>query len=379
MLDLPAGPGYVRGMSKAADVPGLEGVDLSQLDLPSEAENGATASVSPSPVRRRRVSKVEAPAPADVATETSSEVPELDDVASGPSVFGRIPDGTVAWGARRMPAHGGAWVVCSWAAPGDTVSLREWALASLSVEEVRRRWGTGLFQIQWLGTDDRGRRRSLGNGRVFEILPAAPAAPEAAPAASSPAAAGLRDALELMNLIDSTADRKIQGMAALAQAMAGSRGGLDAASLTAILDAQRAATAEAIRVAVEPLRAEVAAVRAAAEDEDDEDDGSTLGAVASAAAGAAPIMKGKGALAAVVNLAATNPELAAKVAEVALPAIANLAGSLLSVLRPPPPVRRIVAAPPEAQRVAVDVPPPAPTPPPPVGNDWAAPPPKGAA
>lgn len=353
-------------------VAGLEGVDLSQLDLPSEAVERPAGSVSAPPVRRRRAAKVAEPVEEEAAP---AEVPELDEVASGPSVFGRVPDGTVSWGARRMPGHGGAWTVCAWAAPGDAVSLREWSLESLSVEEVRRRWGPGLYQIQWLGTDERGRRRSLGIGRVFELLPEAPPAAPAAPAAASPAAAGLRDALELMNLIDSTADRKIQGMAALAQAMAGSsRGGLDAAGLTAILDSQR----EAFRAVVEPLRAEVAALRAEAADDDD---GSALGAVAGAAAAAAPVMKGKGTLAAVVNLAAANPELAAKVAEVALPTLATLAANVIALLRPPAPpqVRRIVQAAPSPPPPPIEVPgavttaerPPAA---PQVGNEWASPP-----
>lgn len=320
-----------------------------------ETENAPPGPSEASPARSRRLPRAQPSVTAAAAAAPSGP----------PSPFGGVPLNATAWGIRKRNDVGGTYGPdLPWNPPGATIALREWPLAELSEQTVRQRWGAGTYQVHWLRTSERGGRDHVSYGREVTILPVVtPPAPAASSApAMPPAAGGLAEALQVLQIIESQADKKIEGMASLARLIAAGNGGggLSEAGLSAILESNRTATVEAVRAAVAPLVAD-----------DDDDASSTAGAVANAAA---PFIKGKGTLSTVLNFAQANPELATKIAGVVVPAVVPAVQSVLTSLLaafaapprpPPPPVAAINPALPRARPVAV----PAPSPPSPPVDD----------
>lgn len=299
----------------------------------------------------------------DVDTSAETQLPRararkaVDVVPVSP--FGGVPRDANAWGIRKKTEVSTWTKDLEWSAPGATIALKEWPLEQLSEEEVRRRWGPGTYAVHWLKSGSNGARGHIAYGREVTILPAVAPSPASSPAAPSTSAAGLNDALQMMQLLDQAAaerrasitaeaNQTINGMAQLAAVMQRNAGGggLDAATLATILRENREAT--------------VAAVREAVGTEEEEEEG-----VAAVANVAAPFFKGKGALSAVLNFAQSNPQVAQKAIETGLPLAVGLLQKLAEVLIPPKP------APPPPAPVVQQLPRAVPAPSPP-----AAPPPK---
>ncbi len=252
------------------------------------------------------------------------------------SQFGGVPHGATHWGIRRqLPTL--EWETLGHARPGAITKDREWPNAELSEEEVQRRWGPGVYEIQWVVPGPRGTRRVQRGGRTVEILPVATVA---APSVTEPAAVAatifngpMGDALSLMQLFEKM---KLDGVASMVQMMqiqaqaGGARGGgFGAAELELVMRNNREATAAAVQAAVAPLQAELATIRREL-DSAGEDEGSPVAAAAASAVGT--FVKGKGGWAQAANFAAANPELA----KVALAGVVELAGKVASALTPKP-------------------------------------------
>lgn len=284
------------------------------------------------------------------------------------SCFGSVPESAEYWGIQRT-GMGGAWEVLAYGTPGSGVELREWPLAELSEAEVRRRWGAGLYRVQWLKGNGRGGRAAIGYGRTFKLT-----APESASAPLAPAPSplsslneGLSLATQIMGMVEAKADSKVDHVMQMAKFYAdiggGRNNGLGAAELTLILQKQGESTRELITAAVAPLQRELGELRAARD--------AAPGLAGAAASAAGGLIKGSGGLATALNFAQGNPDLV----KAALPLVADMFGKLAGIFTAPPAPRPIVRAVPELASSAaaspaayspvapVPVPVPAPAPP----------------
>lgn len=275
------------------------------------------------------------------------------------SVFGAVPIRASAWGIKRRNSVG-HWDVLS---HGESnVRRQEWPISELSEETVRARWGAGHYRVQWFEVTANGGRRFMCLGREVEFedahtpAPAPAFVPSSGGAAVSDPLGPLTDAMRVIDLIEARADGKIEGMARLAQIIGGGNRGISGEDLVRVLREERQSYAEstraAIAAAVEPLQRQLAEF--GGEDDDDDSPG-----IADAARAAAPLIKGKGTLASVLNFASANP----KIVEGALPIIAGAFSALAAVVQkastPPAPA----PAPPPAPalpRAAPSAAPPAP-------------------
>ncbi len=250
-------------------------------------------------------------------------VREVETAPVAINIYGAVPATATAWACHKQGLHG-AFEVLSWGEPGETAELREWPLSQLSEDEIRRRWGAGTFQCQWLKATETGGRRNLQRGRIFTLRAPEAVAPPPAAVASSPLGESFDLTMRVMAMIEKQSDQKVNNVMQMARELGGGgRGGLGGAELQLILQNQSAATEKQIQTAV---AAAVAPLQAQLEREDEEG-GSTVGAVAAAAA---PLIRGKGAWATVANLAMANPDLV----KVALPLVADTAMKVLALFTP---------------------------------------------
>ena len=252
------------------------------------------------------------------------------------SPFGGVPPNATHWSIFRKVNS--QWEKLHWGPPGE-MSLREWPLDELTAANIKARWGAGNYRPQFLRPTDRGGMRSLNHGKeVILTDDGAPATVAAIlPTPPAPSLDSLASALRVLDVIEGQADRKIAGMALLAQQFAGNRSeGITASDLREILRAQAETTAAAIATALAPIHAQLAAF-----EEEDDDEENPIGMVASAAA---PLLRGKGTWVQLLNFAAANPGLAEAVIVKGLPLVAGIADVVTSALRavppPPPPVAR---------------------------------------
>lgn len=293
---------------------GLAGVSDGDVD---GEQAGVTAGESPKTRPRARAKARALPVP--------DPVPLTIDPLRG------HPPAATHWAAKKRN-HLGEWEVLMWSPEGTQLALREWPISELSESSLYDRWGAGDFKIQWVKPTANNGRQYLQPGREVRILPrVAPVAPPAEVAASI-FAGPVGEAFNLMQMFEKMQDAKqARDMATTAQmmqmmqAMGGGgqqRGGLGAAELELIMRNSREATLEAVRASVEPLKAEIAAMKS-------EDEGGG-GLIAGAAEAAGPMFTGKAWYSQAMRLAAAKPELAEKAIEVGLPALVGLATTVLT-------------------------------------------------
>lgn len=263
------------------------------------------------------------------------------------SRFGAVPEGVTHWRARRRNLSGN-WDACGHVPPGAIVEERDFPLAELSEKTIADRWGPGVYEVSWVRFLENGGRNALRGTCELRIVDAAPAPAEpaaATPAPASPFGESFTLAMQIMQMIDSQSQAKLDAQVQMAQLFAGQKtGGLGAAELQLILQSNAAATEKAIAAAVAPLHARIEAL--SDDDDDDDDDGP---GIADAARAAAPLIKGKGTLASVLNFASANP----KIVEAGLPIVANAFSALASL---------VATAKPSTPPPAAAAPPPAPLP-----------------
>lgn len=139
-----------------------------------------------------------------------------------PESFGTPGEDVTHWGIsrklseRRGPSGRAINVVERCTHPDATgLRMQEWDISELSLEEIKKRWDAGTFQIHWIinepgHADPKKRRRSGGNGPFFTVDPeqeeaapvALPTLPATLPAVAAPATGvGLGDLVGLLTTV----------------------------------------------------------------------------------------------------------------------------------------------------------------------------------
>lgn len=241
--------------------------------------------------------------------------------------------------------------------PNDAgVSVREWPLDDLTVENLRARYGAGEYRCHWFQNDpdnDEPSKRhiSQGHSRVFRLEPETASAVVAPPAAGLPSAvtqsgASLAELLQFMTALtqasDARAERSISAIATLAGLgghSAPAAPAPDAALMArlstletqlAVANAVNAAN-EAARAREEELQRRIRRLEEEANAADNEVDMPMI------QPGAGGILEQLGV--GILNAAAKNPELAARVlTPIVAPVISALAPSATPPAQAPSPV-----------------------------------------
>jgi hypothetical protein len=163
--------------------------------------------------------------------------------------FGPSPDGATHWGLHRLAATGLKGEAEKYKNP-DGIVVNRWPLSELSVDEVRRRWGQGRFQVQWFALDG-ATHQNKGKGFVFEL-----AADEVATEAPGPTDP-VSQILAIQDRARATADRDLERILTLAQGFAQLQAGpgVAARAAAAPLDSEDAAELRRLRTENADLRA----------------------------------------------------------------------------------------------------------------------------
>jgi hypothetical protein len=93
------------------------------------------------------------------------------------TLLGKTPPGATHWTVSRKGAL--TWEACTWRAEAEWT--HEFPIADLAVALIRKRWGDGVYRVAFLALS-RGKRQSLGAGRVFEVSGAGERTPTPRPA-----------------------------------------------------------------------------------------------------------------------------------------------------------------------------------------------------
>jgi hypothetical protein len=80
------------------------------------------------------------------------------------ALMGKTPAGATHWTVSRKGSL--SWESCTWRT--ETEWSHEFPIADLGVALIRKRWGDGIYRVAFLSVS-RGKRQSLGAGRVFEV------------------------------------------------------------------------------------------------------------------------------------------------------------------------------------------------------------------
>jgi hypothetical protein len=253
-----------------------------------------------------------------------------------------VPNADVsAWGIQRF--EGGKPVRLS--SPNDVgAHVREWPLDELSLDTIRGRWGAGEYRVLWIvrdptNEDPRKRSRSGGNGKTF-ALDDVPPVRVAAPAAALPVpSAGIlgpdfERALLIMRMGDERAAAQLRSTLEMATALSNRGGGLDAATLSLLLDRQAQTTAQAVAQALAPVTMQLAEIRreldAEGEDEDDDEPSAGAALAGEVARAAAPALLKKGKIGeALIAYAVENPASVVELVK-ASPALFEALGKAMS-------------------------------------------------
>ncbi len=219
-----------------------------------------------------------------------------------------------AWGIARFVD--GKWVRQTFADESGA-HVRDWPLEELSLEEVRARWGAGEFRVMWFvhdpANEDASKHfRALGHGKPFRLEEEPPTRVQARAAAAAPGASlfgpEFERAMALVQMGDERASRQLTATMTMAAALAGRSNGLDATTLSMILENQSRATAEAVRQALTPVTEQLSALRREL-DEDEEEDDEPVSAIGEVARAAAPALLKKGKIGqALMAYAVEHPE-----------------------------------------------------------------------
>lgn len=139
---------------------------------------------------------------------------------------GEPPVSSTPWGPPPKEAHawqvhrqqGDKWARCSWFNAATTVADYEFPLALLSPDRIVKRWGSGVYRLQWMGQKE-GKAASLGKSKAFQfdVGPSRPLYPnppsqevaaEVVAVPSSPAPKGeMSDFERMYALVNGTFDR----------------------------------------------------------------------------------------------------------------------------------------------------------------------------
>jgi len=273
----------------------------------------------------------------------------------------KFPASNSYWAAKKRNSLG-EWEVMMYAPEGSQIAAREWPIADLSEGNLIARWGAGDYTITGVKPTPNGGRQYVGPGRLVRVTAprVAPAAPPSEVAASVFASGPATDVFNMMSMLEKMVDAKqarvseaataqTNQLMAIAQMMTGgaqaqARGGLGAAELELILRNNQETMLAAVARQLEPLKAEMATLRA----REPEAGGPGLG---DAARAAGSFIKGKGNIATILNWASENDELAKEIVKHGLPivatAVTKVSDVVGEVLRP-----RTPAAPVESRPVA---------------------------
>lgn len=85
--------------------------------------------------------------------------------------FGVPPPKATHWTAHRLTPNAdgnGSGTPLSFQG-GRGLNLREWPIAELTLENLRRRWGPGRYRIGWIAATKSGRREAMGRGKNVEL------------------------------------------------------------------------------------------------------------------------------------------------------------------------------------------------------------------
>lgn len=249
------------------------------------------------------------------------------------SNFGTIPEGTTHWGVKRE-TRSGAWDPLSFGA--GAVQSHTWPLDELTDDAIVARWGYGTFRTQWFKPNEGGGARFICQGSKVTYKEPTRDAP--APSAAEPRNVAMREHLEFLELVNSSAQSKIDSTLALARALRGDRDRDDRPSLStedlrgilrdereaqaALLQQhladQSARTQASIDAAVAPLRERLNEL---ADDDDDDDETAVAGAIRTAGGG---LSRKKGWLG-IIGTIIENKDLLKELAPVALTALGTIA------------------------------------------------------
>lgn len=278
-------------------------------------------------------------APKPVKPRTYKRARAVADPSRELSIFGALPADATHFGIKKLNARDKFESQFAPSADGEA-EVREWPLAQLSIGFVRQHWGGGQYRVEWVGPTDNGGRGFICNGRPFTVR-----APEQA-VAPQPAAAPtpFQQAVDFMNMTDRRVGEQLDGIAKIAQIIAGVRPaqptGPDASTLELMFQRHAHLTRDAVQAVVAPLQEEVSNLRARIaefeEDEEEEEDDRA------APASAAPVFRPGEPLtdsvkAWFMNWAASHPEQAMGLAKEALSVVGKIAGAV----QQPPPAQRI--------------------------------------
>lgn len=246
------------------------------------------------------------------------------------SVLGHPGADVNAWGMSKKDGKD-KYIRCRHPSPGGVLA-QEWPLPELTLEAIASRWGHGEFRVIWLINDPENedvsqRRRSGGSGVPFTLEApeaVAVALPSPAQASAAPSSGrlplgleGFEGVLQLMTLFDQRSQQQVRGMVEVAQVMTGRSSGLDAQTLTLLLERQDRNTRELVQSMqtahneqMSAIRAQIAALQS--EDEEDDDDEEEEAPAVAVVRAAAPLFKagkpiGDGVKAAIGNYLAENP------------------------------------------------------------------------
>lgn len=171
-----------------------------------------------------------------VASSTASSKPDIQ----GESTFGAIPGRAVYWSLEKETT-GGQIQKMSYPNATNTAYVSEWPIVELTEENVRDRWGGGMFRVRWHGLSAAGGRVMLGQGRLVQVIGTVAPPTPAAPHAPSPGPTDdITRTLQLMSVFEDRSQKNLTGILQAASAIAAqSHSGMDPAMLQLLMQNQQ--------------------------------------------------------------------------------------------------------------------------------------------